>query len=92
MIGVLIVIEILVHFLGPNQQDCQENDGIDIANVGGRTTVICQNEKDDGKKQNDKKNNDQTITDNDFDIVKGEDPNVNIKTTTTTTSPQRSGM
>ena len=79
-----------VLFLGPKQEDCQENDGIDIANVGGRTTVICQNEKDDGKKQNDKKNNDQTITDNDFG--KGEDPNVNIKTTTTTTSPQRSGM
>ena len=85
-----------VLFLGPKQEDCQENDGIDIANVGGRTTVICQNEKDDGKKQNDKKNNDQTITDNDFDIVKGEDPNVNIKTTTTTntttTSSQTSGM
>ena len=101
MIGVLIVIEILVHFLGPNQQDCQENDGIDIANVGARTTGICQNEKDDGKKQNDKKNYGQTITDNDFDIVnnigKGEDPNVNFKTTTTTTnttttSPQISGM
>ena len=75
----------LVLFLGPKQEDCQENDGIDIANVGGRTTVICQN----GKKQKDKKNNDQTITDNDF-----EDPNVNIKTTTTTTttSPQISGM
>ena len=43
----------LVLFLGPKQEDCQENDGIDIANVGGRTTVICQNEKDDGKKQND---------------------------------------
>ena len=86
----------LVLFLGLKQEDCQENDGIDIANVGGRTTVICQNEKDDGKKQNDKKNNDQTITNNDFDIVnnigKVEDPNVNIKTNTTTTSPQTSGM
>ena len=86
----------LVLFLGPKQEDCQENDGIDIANVGGRTTVICQNEKDDGKKQNGKKNNDQTITNNDFDIVnnigKVEDPNVNIKTNTTTTSPQTSGM
>ena len=76
--------------LGLTQQDCQENDDTNIANVGARTTIICQNEKDDGKKQNDKKNNDQTITDNDFG--KGEDPNVNIKTTTTTTSPQRSGM
>ena len=50
MIGGLIVIEILVDFLGPNQQDCQENDGIDIANVGARTTGICQNEKDKGNK------------------------------------------
>ena len=50
MIGVLIVIEILVHFLGQNQQDCQENDGIDIANVGARTTGICQNEKNKGNK------------------------------------------
>ena len=87
----------LVLFLGPKQEDCQENDGIDIAKIGGRTTVICQNEKDDGKKQTKKKNNDQTITDNDFDKVnnvgKVEDPKVKIKTnTTTTTSAQTSGM
>ena len=35
------------------QQDCQENDDTNIANVGARTTIICQNEKDDEKKQND---------------------------------------
>ena len=39
--------------LGLTQQDCQENDDTNIANVGARTTIICQNEKDDGKKQND---------------------------------------
>ena len=42
----------LIHFLGPKQQDCQEKDGIDDANVGARTTTICQNEKDDENKQN----------------------------------------
>ena len=40
------------HFLAPKQQDCQENDGNDNANVGARTTAICQNEKDDGNSQN----------------------------------------
>ena len=35
-----------------NQQDCQDNDDIDIGNIGGRTTVICQNGKDNKKKQN----------------------------------------
>ena len=40
-------------FLVLTQQDCQENDDTNIANVGARTTIICQNEKDDGKKQND---------------------------------------
>ena len=37
--------------LGLTQQDCQENDDTNIDNVGARTTIICQNEKDDGKKQ-----------------------------------------
>ena len=85
----------MVLFLGTKQEDCQENDGIDIAKIGARTTVICPNEKDDGKKQTKKKNNDQTITDNDFDKVnnigKVEDPNVKIQSTTTT-SAQTSGM
>ena len=40
-------------FLVLTQQDCQENDDTNIANVGARTTIICQNEKDNGKKQND---------------------------------------
>ena len=35
-----------------NQQDCQDNDDIDIGNIGGRTTVICQNRKDNKNKQN----------------------------------------
>ena len=52
MIGVLIVIEILVHFLGQNQQDCQENDSIAISNVGALTTAICQNKKDGENKPN----------------------------------------
>ena len=39
-------------FLGPKQQDCQENDSIDISIVGARTTVICQNKKDDESKPN----------------------------------------
>ena len=42
----------LIHFVGPKQQDCQKNDGIDISNVGARTTAICQNEKGDENKQN----------------------------------------
>ena len=29
----------LFHFLGPKQQDCQENEGNDNANVGVRTTI-----------------------------------------------------
>ena len=41
----------LFHFLGPKQQDCQENDGNDNANVGARSTIICQTEKDDGNSQ-----------------------------------------
>jgi hypothetical protein len=56
----------LVHFLGLKQQDCQENDGINIANVGARTTVICQTEEDDGNKENDNKNPDKSITDTDI--------------------------
>ena len=59
----------LVHFLGLKQQDCQENDGINIANVGARTTVICQTEEDDGNKENDNKNPDKSITDTDADIA-----------------------
>ena len=35
-----------------NQQDCQDIDDIDIGNIGGRTTVICQNRKDNKNKQN----------------------------------------
>ena len=35
-----------------DQQDCQDNDDIDIGNIGGRTTVICQNGKDNRNKQN----------------------------------------
>ena len=42
----------LFHFLGPKQQDCQENDGNDNANVGARSTIICQTEKDDRNSQN----------------------------------------
>jgi hypothetical protein len=42
----------LIQFLAPKQQDCQENDGNDNANVGARSTIICQNEKDDGSSQN----------------------------------------
>ena len=34
----------MINFLGPNRKDCYENDGIDIAKVGARTTVICHNE------------------------------------------------
>ena len=71
----------IVHFLGSNQQDCQENDGIDIDKVGGRTRIICQNEKDNGNKEKENKNPDKTTTDtniaNDNDI--GECPNVNLK-------------
>ena len=43
----------LKSFLGLTQQDCQENDDTNIPKVGARTTIICQNEKDNGKKQND---------------------------------------
>ena len=50
---VLIGVYIIETFLGQKQQDCQENDGTNIANVGARTTIICSNKKDDGKKQND---------------------------------------
>ena len=53
----------LVHFLGSKQQNCQENDGIDIDKVGARTTIICQNEKDDGNKEYEDKNSDKTTTD-----------------------------
>ena len=71
----------IVHFLGSNQQDCQENDGVDIDKVGGRTRIICQNEKDDGNKEKENKNPDKTTTDtniaNDNDI--GECLNVNLK-------------
>ena len=34
-----------------NQQDCLDYDDIDIGNIGGRTTVICQNGKEDGNDQ-----------------------------------------
>ena len=37
---------------GPEQQDCQENDGNDNANVGARSTTICQNERDDENRPN----------------------------------------
>ena len=71
----------IVHFLGSNQQDCQENDGVDIDKVGGRTRIICQNEKDDGNKEKENKNPDEITTDtniaNNNDI--GECPNVNLK-------------
>ena len=53
----------MVYFLGSNQPDCQEDDGINIAKVGARTTVICQNEKNDANKQNGKTNPDKTNTD-----------------------------
>ena len=68
-----------VHFLGPKQHDCQENDGIDIGKVGARTTIICQNEKDDGNKENE--NLDKTTTDTNIanNNDKGECPNVNLK-------------
>ena len=68
-----------VHFLGSKQQDCQENDGIDIGKVGARTTIICQNEKDDGNKENE--NLDKTTTDTNIanNNDKGECPNVNLK-------------
>ena len=36
-----------------------------MANVGARTSVICQNEKNDANKQNGKTNPDQTNTDTD---------------------------
>ena len=69
------------NFLGSNQQDCQENDDIDIDKVGARTTIICQNEKDDGNKEKENKNPDKITTDtniaNNNDI--GECPNVNLK-------------
>ena len=42
----------LFHFLGPKQQGCHENDGNDNANVGARSTIICQTEKDDRNSQN----------------------------------------
>ena len=42
----------MVYFPDLNQPDCQEDDGINIANVGARSTIICQNEKDDGSSQN----------------------------------------
>ena len=69
------------HFLGSKQQDCQENDGIDIDKVGARTTIICQNEKDDGNKENENKNPDKTTTDTNIanNDEKGECPNVNLK-------------
>ena len=69
------------NFLGSNQQDCQENDGIDIDKVGARTTIICQNEKDDGNKENENKNPDKTTTDTNIanNDEKGECPNVNLK-------------
>ena len=62
----------LFYFLGSNQPGCQENDGINIANVGARTTIICQNEKDDANKQNDKTNPDQTNTNTANNGSKGE--------------------
>ena len=68
------------HFLGSKQQDCQENDGIDIDKVGARTTIICQNGKDERNKENENKNPDKTATDtniaNNNDI--GECLNVNL--------------
>ena len=66
------------HFLGSKQQDCQEND---IDKVGARTTIICQNEKDDGNKENENKNPDKTTTDTNIanNDEKGECPNVNLK-------------
>ena len=42
----------MVYFPGSNQPDCLEDDGINIANVGAQTTIICQNEKDDANEQN----------------------------------------
>ena len=62
----------LFYFLGSNQPGCQENDGINIANVGARTSVICQNEKNDANKQNGKTNPDQTNTNTANNVSKGE--------------------
>ena len=71
----------LVHSLGSKQQNCQENDGIDIDKVGARTTIICHNEKDDGNKENENKNPDKITTDTNIanNNDKGECPNVNLK-------------
>ena len=55
----------MVYFTGSNKPDCQEDEGINIANVGARTTIICQNEKDDANEQNGKTNPDPTNTDTD---------------------------
>ena len=72
------------HFLGSKQQDCQENDGIVIDKVGARTSIICQNEKDDGNKENENENPDKTTTVT--NIAKGECPNVNLKSINCTLS------
>ena len=97
----VITKSFFVHFLDSKQQDCQEDDGTpNIANVGGRTIVICQNKKDDGIKQNGKKNPVQTITDT--NIANNNQTTITTITTTTTTtttfhtttatSPQTAGM
>ena len=96
----VITKSFFVHFLDSKQQDCQEDDGTpNIANVGGRTIVICQNEKDDGIKQNGKKDPVQTITDTDTNIANNNQTTITTTTTTTTTShtttatsPQTAGM
>ena len=65
----------MVYFLGSNQPDYLEDDGIYIANVGARTTMICKNEKDDENKQIGNTNSDQTNTDTANNGSKGEGPN-----------------
>ena len=96
----VITKSFFVHFLDSKQQDCQEDDGTpNIANLGGQTIVICQNEKDDGIKQNGKKDPVQTITDTDTNIANNYQTTISTTTTTTTTShtttatsPQTAGM
>ena len=76
------------HFQGSKQQDCQENDGFVIDKVGARTTIICQNEKDDGNKGNENKNPDEATTDTNITNNNGigECPNVNLKSINCTLS------
>ena len=65
----------MVYFLGSNQQDYQEDDSINISNVGARTTIICKNKKDYVNKQIGNTNPDQINTDTADNGSKGEGPN-----------------